>query len=202
MVDYTKVEPDEFYDEEAEILSDQTDTLLDPSKFKQMESNRLKGTWEEILRTEPEIRGPVSEIDSILADNNYPIEAHISGEEYLKVSDGEKPIPDTLHMRISDTSDDLKTNIDNHFFRNMSESEKLYHVDGTPLAFEINDLFPESIPLDTDTEYLNIRVPTKQAFFEASYQEALETYRQFNSEDQISTSETPYGNIQDFVQEY
>lgn len=202
MVDYTKVELDELYGEQAEILSDQTDTLLDPSEFKQMESNRLKETWERILTTEPEIRSPISEIDSILADNNYPIEAHIAGEEYLKVSDGEKPIPETLHMRISDTSDDLKTNIDNHFFRNMSESEKLYHVDGTPLAFEINDLFPESIPLDTDTEYLNIRVPTKQTFFETSYQEALETYRQFNFEDQVDSSETSYKDISDFAQEY
>ncbi|EGQ42985.1 MAG: hypothetical protein J07AB43_09740 [Candidatus Nanosalina sp. J07AB43] len=202
MVDYELSDLDELYRNQAEILSDQIDTSVDPSRFKQMESNRLKGNWERILMTKPELINPISEIDSILADNDYPVEAHVGGEEYLDVSDGEKPAPGTLHLRISDSPDVLEANINNHFFQNMRERETLYHVENTPLAFEINDLFSESIPLETDTEYLQIRVPTKQAFFETSYQDAIESYGEFRLGDELDTSKTSYGNISEFAEDY
>lgn len=193
---------EEIYANRAEIVSANSDQEINPSEYKRMESNRLKDTWERILSVDPRLKDPLTEIDSILADNDYPIEAHIGGEGYVDVADGEEETPDTLHLRIDEEPETLQRKVDNHFFQNMTEPGKLYHVQNTPLAFEVNDLFPESIPLDTDTDYLDVHVPTKQAFYETSYQEAMESYRESKEERREEHgSALAYHDLPDWVSE-
>lgn len=161
----------------------------DPSRFKQMESERVKNTWENILATDPRLRDPLTEIDSILSENNYGLEAHIGGKDYLEVANGETESPENLQLRIDEYPETLQARIENHFFENISEEGKLYQVQDTPIAFELRDLFPESIPLETSTDYLDLHAPTKQSFFNINYSESLQDHDAYDhTNSQLGTS--------------
>lgn len=143
------------------------------SGYKLEESAGIKDTWEIIIDLDPQIRHSINEIDLILGENNHRMEAHIAGEDYLQVSSGEMKRPDILQLRISQTQEQLQ-GIENHFFQSITNTGTRYRVEGTPVAFELGPLFDEAINLDTGTDYLDIKAPTFEAFFEEEYSEVLE----------------------------
>ena len=145
------------------------------SDYKMLESQRIKEAWENILNTDPRLRDPLREIDTVLGENSHYMQAHIGGEDYLEVSRGEKNAPDPLHLRIDQTPEQLNAT-GNHFFQNMDERDKLYNIKEVPIAFEITELFNETIPLETGTTHLDIHVPTEQSFFTDRYTRAMEEF--------------------------
>jgi len=143
------------------------------SDYKLMESSRIKESWEGIIRNDPEIHHTLNEVDHILRENSHDLETHITGEDYLKVSNGEKTRPDKMHLRISQTPEQLQS-IENHFFQNITDTGTLYRVGDTRVAFELGPLYDETVPIKTGFDRLNVKAPTHESFFNLQYSQALE----------------------------
>jgi hypothetical protein len=159
-----------------EVLESLEIDISDLSDYKLRESTGIRGTWESVIDLDPQIKHPINEIDLILGKNDHEMEAHIAGEDYLEVSSGELRRPGTLQLRISQTQDQLQS-IENPFFQSITDTGTRYRVEETPVAFELGPLFDEAIGLDTGTDYLDIKAPTFEAFFEDHYSEVLEHHR-------------------------
>lgn len=147
--------------------------VSNPSDYKLIESSRVKESWESVIRNDTEMRHPLSEVDHILRNNSHDLEAHITGEDYMEVSNGEKTRPDTMHLRISQTSEQLQ-NIDNHFFQNITDTGTLYRIGDTRVGFELGPLYDETVHIETGFERLDMKAPTHQSFFKLQYSQALE----------------------------
>lgn len=144
-----------------------------PSDYKIVESSRIKDSWEGVIQFETDINRPLSEVNHILRENDHEMEAHITGEDYLEVSNGEKTKPETMHLRISQTPDQLQS-IDNYFFQNIDDTGTLYRIGGTSIGFELGPLYDETVDIKTGFNYLDVKAPTHQSFFRLRYSQALE----------------------------
>lgn len=167
---------EELYDEISE--SDGVELHFNEEEVtdhKVYESVRMHKTWSNILTVQPEFHHTLQEIDEILRENNHEMPAHITSDDFAEVSLGSKTRPDNLRLRISQTPEQL-SNIDNYFFQQMTEERKPYHVEGTPVTFEIGPLYDETFPVDSQTTNLHILAPTLQDFYDKQLSRGLEAY--------------------------
>lgn len=137
--------------------------IEESTDYKIEEMQTAKENWNKKINRREDILQTLHEIDSIMNKNNKELRLQISGEDYNSKTFQESEISE-LTLRLTDSLRELRK-IQNYFFQNIEENKKT-RIKNTPVMFEINPSYDETIEiLSEQFDNIIIELPTMQSFF-------------------------------------
>lgn len=148
-------------------------TTEEATNFKIDEMKTAKREWKKKIKRNNKIYQTLHEIDSILREEDVKLRFQVSGGDYNEKTFQDSGISE-LTLRIANRTAGIR-DIENNFFQSIKK-DKLTRVKNTPIRFEIEDSYDETVRIiEEDFSNIELEIPTIESFFTTRIEEKMDS---------------------------
>ncbi|MFB6115420.1 MAG: hypothetical protein ABEK04_03935 [Candidatus Nanohalobium sp.] len=132
--------------------------------------------WAVILQHD-RFHGSMTQFDNLMADYDHDTELHVGPESFRQVNHESQSLPDELNFYIAEDREEFTDDVNHPLFREVDEGPEFTVPKGSNIGLAFGS-YRDTIDVDEEFDYLDVRIPTAMAHSRRSMHRAIERLSQ------------------------